>query len=322
MRSRSTTTIVTAALALVLSSAAFAQAPSTITCPVSGEWDVLSVAKMQPSLLSAHEHLEGTTYTVNEPNQNAYMYTDWVVTNQSENKGEVYYIKDYQGLPPNNNSAPLYGYPWDINLYDDSFIYLSITENVWTDPWSYKIFNNGSGESNATYNLRLAGRCVVPGGENSTIWTTPGSGTGSTLPYTSEYYFQPNPSDITNTSSDCTGAKEWESLGWVQTQVGTTQSGFTLTDTVNGTSIPLTILPVTYIYSCNTQNVNDCANREEFDYGIDSSKNAYGWVQWKHWTSDYNGDWGSPVQTTTLNELVADDLSSGENGTPYFPCQQ
>src|ERR1700756_1030515 len=42
----------------------------------------------------------------------------------------IWYVKDAKG------------YPWDVNLFDDSYVYQLITENVWTDPTTYKIFTS------------------------------------------------------------------------------------------------------------------------------------------------------------------------------------
>ena len=32
------------------------------------------------------------------------------------------------------------GYPWDVDLFDDKYVYQSITENVWSNPSTFKIF--------------------------------------------------------------------------------------------------------------------------------------------------------------------------------------
>lgn len=32
------------------------------------------------------------------------------------------------------------GYPWDVQLYDDNYIYLWVTELNWQDPTTYKVF--------------------------------------------------------------------------------------------------------------------------------------------------------------------------------------
>jgi hypothetical protein len=84
---------------------------------------------MQPSLTGAHKHLTGTAsnYTVNPTStQPSFLYTNWTVTNQTENQGQVTYVKTYGYIP--GESTTLYGYPWDINKYDGSYIYLWITE--------------------------------------------------------------------------------------------------------------------------------------------------------------------------------------------------
>jgi hypothetical protein len=96
--------------ALFFSMTAFGQAPSTISCPSgSGDWDILSVMMMQPSLTSAHKHLEGTAYHYNPPKspENAYVYTNWVVTNQQFEPGAGHLREE---LPASSRSkfAPLW----------------------------------------------------------------------------------------------------------------------------------------------------------------------------------------------------------------------
>jgi hypothetical protein len=287
----------------------FAQAPATISCTVgSGEWDVLSIMMMQPSFTGAHKHLEGTAYHYNPPSnpQPAFVYTNWQVTNQSLNQGKVNYVKTYQPLP--GTSSPLYGYPWDINNYDSTFIYLWITELNWGDPWSFKPFSQST--------LKLAPRCAVPGSANAVQWM---NSTQST------FTFHPNPVPSTNyhyDSTDCTQRASSTNLGWVQTAVGKTIAGFTLTDNTNGgQQIPLTFLPVTYLYNCQQQNAATCGSKEEFDYGFDASKNSYGWVQWTLWTDSTNqSNFVNPDQKTVYDTMAADDLVNGKNGSVYFPC--
>lgn len=36
------------------------------------------------------------------------------------------------------------GYPWDMFTFDESYVYQSVTENVWTDPKTFKIFASKS----------------------------------------------------------------------------------------------------------------------------------------------------------------------------------
>ena len=45
------------------------------------------------------------------------------------------------------------GYPWDIQLYDNNYVYLWITEHAWNDPQSYKKFLYNT-------NMPLAPRCA------------------------------------------------------------------------------------------------------------------------------------------------------------------
>jgi hypothetical protein len=297
----------TAASILLLSVSGFCQAPSTISCKAgSGQWDILSVMMMQPSLTQAYKHVQGTAYNYTlGTNQPSYLYTNWAVTNQQQNQGQVTYVKTYQPLP--NENSPLYGYPWDVNNYDSSYIYLWITELNWQDPWSFKPFSEST--------VQLAPRCAVPG--NAVQWMDSSQST---------FTLHPNPVPPSNyeyNSTDCTQRSTTENLGWVQTSVGSTLTGqFTLTDqTNNNNPIPLTLLPVTYLYNCQSKNAGNCGSKEEFDYGIDSSKNSYGWVQWTLWEdSTSHSNFGSPTQKTVNNVLAADNVSAGENGSVYFPC--
>ena len=45
------------------------------------------------------------------------------------------------------------GYPWDVNYYDNSYIYQWATEYHWNDPTSYKAFNS-------TTTMPWSPRCV------------------------------------------------------------------------------------------------------------------------------------------------------------------
>jgi hypothetical protein len=54
------------------------------------------------------------------------------------------------------------GYPWDIQLYDNNYIYLWITEWTWSEPHTFKKFA-------LNYNMPLAPRCAKAGYPGSAI---------------------------------------------------------------------------------------------------------------------------------------------------------
>jgi hypothetical protein len=313
-------TLAPAIVVILATCVASAQGPATITCPQQGEWDVLSVMMMQPSFTSAHYHLEGTTttwnYSTNPPTTSSsknFVYTNWQVTDSQNNKGRVYYIKDYQGLPPNNNTntGPYYGYPWDVRTYDANYIYFWITENKWADPWSYK---------EALGSHVMTARCLFPGGQYSTFWSTP-MGTSA---HTTRYIIQPDPDPQPYSSQDCSKPSTNHDLLYAQTQVNSTYGGFVLNDDIHGGTIDLTILPVIYTWGCTDQTLNHCSNKEEFEFGVDASGNHYGWVQWEHWKNS-NFNTSNPTnwvkQAVSVHDhLALDNLTKHFDGTPYFPC--
>ena len=158
------------AMCLPLAPCAFGQIQSTISCPAeNGYWDVLSVMMMDPGLASNY-HMEGITGGL----PSSYVYTMW-----DSSQDKVYYVKNPQGNP------------WDINLYDSSYVYQWVTElgvwngvNHWNDPTSCRKFNNGSQNSSSDRSMRWAARCAVPGGRNSSFWNPP----PSTQPNNTNYY--------------------------------------------------------------------------------------------------------------------------------------
>lgn len=52
------------------------------------------------------------------------------------------------------------GYPWDIQLYDNNYIYLWVTELNWTNDRTYKVFHSQN-PSLGNYNLPLVPRIVT-----------------------------------------------------------------------------------------------------------------------------------------------------------------
>lgn len=123
IRRRIARLLLTLALAGLFPASAFAE--STITCP-PGTIDMLDWMTMDSDLRWTY-HMNGT-HT---------MYTSvW--------PDKVWYTKDSTGTT------------WDINLYDDNYIYGWITGVNWGNPRDYKMAAH-------TTNFPMSPRCAVPG---------------------------------------------------------------------------------------------------------------------------------------------------------------
>jgi hypothetical protein len=236
---QSATVLLAAAICLIvaLASPTRVSAETTIQCQ-PGMYDMLDWMTLDSDLRSTY-HLEGTSnpiYTVTE-------------------SGKFYWVKG--GL----------GYPWDIQLYDNNYIYLWITELSWTVPDSYKKFTNNT-------NLPLVPRCATAG--------TP----GSTIKVSNTSY------DLhTNCSNSCS-----VTLG-LENAINELWGPYTYT---YGGNLPsnLQTLVVSYRYNCDT-NYAICNDKEEYYL-----TKRYGMVQWTHYvwipaTGSY-----AQLQKTVLNKLV------------------
>lgn len=138
------------------------------------------------------------------------------------------------------------GYPWDVNYFDNNYIYQWATEYTWNDPTSYKAFNNAIPWSPRCVNKPATG---VYGSKLATITLT-------STPYTI-YKGQCAPSSKTN-------------LGYVVNEIwGPTPRSL-------GGSLPNNALTMTlsYRYSCNSS-FDNCQYKETFDF-----QRPYGLVQW------------------------------------------
>lgn len=106
-------------------------AQATITCP-SGQWDMVDVMTMDQSLINANYHLAGTHTDFTTGATSAVYDKPFLPSTNTGSGGKLYYVKSFQrvtGLSANpNDPSGLYGYPWDINLYDSNYAYLWITE--------------------------------------------------------------------------------------------------------------------------------------------------------------------------------------------------
>ena len=288
--------LLAAAACLTLTSGAFAQIQSTISCPAGhGYWDILSVMMMDPKLAISY-HMEGFTKGL----PSSYVYTKW-----DPSQAKVYYVKNPQGNP------------WDINLYDSNYIYQWVTElgsykgvDHWNDPTSCKKFNSGKTD----LSMRWAARCAKPGGDNSTFWNAP----PPAQPYNTNYY----------TYVDQKLQSSAQNLAYSQLQVEPTGS-MSITD--HRASPPrqfsVTTVPLQYTYSCSVSgNVNSCKFREVFDYGLDTDvnpvdnlKHSYGWIRWRYYTNSTGGNPNIAANWVQANISTSDHLMPGQV-SPIFQC--
>ena len=104
-------------------SAKLAQAESTMSCP-SGTYDMLDWMTLDSGLRGGY-HMKG--------NANP-LYTSMA-------PGKFYWTKGGAGTP------------WDIQLYDNKYVYLWITELNWNNPNTFKKFANNT-------NVPLVPRCA------------------------------------------------------------------------------------------------------------------------------------------------------------------
>jgi len=182
----------------------------------AGEYDMLDWATLDPDLASGY-HLEGTGNPL-------YTYV------QSD---KFYWLKSAKG------------YPWDIQLVDSKNIYLWVTEQNWSDPYTYK-------KSHHNNNMPLTTRCAKGGQQQ------PG-----TVVTSKDTSFE--------IASGCTTQKV-SNLGTMANEVwGPYKMKF-------GGDIPdnTDTLIVTYKYNCDAGNQN-CQDREEYFL-----TQRYGLVRWDH----------------------------------------
>ena len=191
-----------------------AQAESTIACP-SGTYDMLDWMSMDSSLRGTY-HMAG--------NANP-LYTNMA-------SGKFYWTKGANGEP------------WDIQLFDNNYVYLWITELNWTDPHTFKKF--------AGKNEPLVPRCAQAGFPGSTI----------KVPNTSY-----------QTYSDCThyvtqNLKQGVNQVWGPYWISL------------GGNLPssLKVLVASYRYNCDS-NYGNCGDKEEYYFA-----QKYGLVQWVHYS--------------------------------------
>jgi hypothetical protein len=218
-------------LAVVGSCCAFtatsAQAATASTCP-AGTYDMLSWMTLAPSL-RADYHMAGNANPL--------------FTNMAP--GKFYWTKGANGSP------------WDIQLYDNHYIYLWITELNWNNPQTFKKFTYNT-------NMPLVPRCATGGYPGSTI----------TVPDTSY-----------QTYTDCT---HYTTSNLLQ---GVNQVWGPYYITLGG-MLPanLKVLVASYRYDCDTNYAN-CGDKEEYYLAQN-----YGLVQWVHYRL-LNGSYQMQQQT-------------------------
>lgn len=278
---------------LSLSTAAFGQIQTTISCPAGqGNWDILSVMMMDTGLASGY-HMEGITDGLSS----SYVYTLW---DESQNK--VIYVKNPQGNP------------WDINLYDSNYIYQWVTElqmyngvNHWGDPTSCRKFNNGSGNNRSDFSMRWAPRCATPGSSNSSLWNPP----PVVQPNNTNYYTY-----VEHELQDPD-----QNVGYSNLRIADTSTLEIADHRANPPRwFSVTTLPLEYTYSCSVAgNINSCQSREIFEYGVDTDVNpvdkirhSYGWIRWRLFTNSTEGDPKVAAKWVLKNTSVSNHLMPGQ----------
>lgn len=186
-----------------------------MSCP-TGTYDMLNWMTMNSGLRSS-KHLAGTANP---------LYTSML-------PDKFYWTKGSNGSP------------WDIQLYDNNYIYLWITEYAWNDPRSYKKFLSNT-------NMPFAPRCAQAGFPGSTI----------TVADTSYAIF-----------TDCNSSTVHDLKKAVNQVWG--PYNYSL-----GGDLPknLPTLILSYRYNCD-DNYGNCGDKEEFYLA-----QQYGLVQWVHYS--------------------------------------
>jgi hypothetical protein len=162
------------------------------------------------------------------------------------------------------------GYPWDIQLYDEKYIYLWVTELDWQNPRSFKAFNS---PKLGKYNLPFAPRFAKGGFPGSSIKIS---------------------DSIYEIHSDCNSFVA-KSLGHVINEVwGPYQESL-------GGQLPdnLKTLVISYRYSCDA-NYSNCKDKEEFHVA-----KPYGLVKWQHQSLGADGTYNPPDNQTFFNKMVS-----------------
>ena len=162
------------------------------------------------------------------------------------------------------------GYPWDIQLYDNNYIYLWVTELDWKNPRTFKAFRS---TVKGKFNLPFVPRYAKAGYPGSTIKISD-----------SRYEIH----------SDCNHYVA-KSLGHVINEVWGPYK-----ETLGGhLPVNLQTLVVSYRYSCDANYAN-CRDKEEFHLA-----KPYGLVKWQHQGLGSDGIYNPPDNVTYFNQLAS-----------------
>jgi hypothetical protein len=209
--------LLTAALCSLISiiSSGIAHAESTMTCP-TGTYDMLDWMTLD-SDLRTHTHITGTANP---------LYT-------SLGSGKFYWTKGGNGSP------------WDIQLLDNNYIYLWITEFAWNSPNTYKKFTYNT-------NMPLTPRCAKAGFPGSTI-------------------------KVPNTTYDIYTDCKHHTTHTLKKGINQVYGPYTFSF---GGNLPnnLKSLIISYRYNCDN-NYGACGDKEEYYLA-----QRYGLLQWVHYT--------------------------------------
>lgn len=233
--------------------------------PPPGTYDMLSLMLMKPSL-RAVDHFAGTKLNLSASN---HLYTQLTTGNYYDIKGDS-------------------GYPWDINLYDANYIYLSTTEYTYASASEGKRFeslNGAIGFKGVPFAARFMniGQSVLSNDSRLALYTACGTATYTNLGYVK----------VTLTGP------------YVETIPGA------------GSNLPsnLNTVHLEYEWDLAAGYTHQSASVKE-TFTFDAS-GTYGLVAWK--TQDWDtgtGAYDSPTDATYYNILTA-----GVTGIPYSdPC--
>lgn len=162
------------------------------------------------------------------------------------------------------------GYPWDIQLYDNKYIYLWVTELDWQNPNSFKVFNSSQ---SGNFNLPIAPRFAQAGYPGSTIKISD-----------STYEIHTDCNTFTTHTLKNVINEVWGPY----------------TENLGGQLPPtLQTLVVSYRYNCDV-NYSNCGDKEEYHLA-----QPYGLVKWQHQRLQADGTYAPPDNVTYFNRMVA-----------------
>jgi hypothetical protein len=226
--------------------------PAPAPQPEVQTYDMLAWMTMDPTLAASH-HMSGTANPI--------------YTNVAADR--FFWTKTGQG------------YPWDIQLYDNNYIYLWVTELNWQNPSTYKVFHD---PVLGDYNLPLVPRFAQAGFPGSKVTVAASSSTYET-------------------HSDCNTFITQKLGGVVNTVWGPYSESL-------GGDLPdnLQTLVISYQYSCDSS-LQNCKNKEEFHVA-----KPYGLVKWQHQKLQADGTYAPPDNVTYLNKVATGQVK------PYTVC--